>query len=67
MLIIDHFNCRYAICKTENGREYDIEKELLPDGVKPGDVIFIGKDEFNTRRLEKERWESCRMDSLFKK
>ncbi len=39
-LIIDRFEESFAVCETENGEFINIEKDLLPQNAKAGDVLI---------------------------
>lgn len=40
MLSIDRFEGAYAVCIDDNGRVVNLEKRLLQDNAKEGDIIY---------------------------
>lgn len=55
-MIIDRFEENFAVCETENDKFVNIDRALLPEGAKVGDVIkkqgefFIIDEEDTTAR-----------------
>ena len=65
---IDQFEGKFAICEKENGETFDLEKKLLPEGAKPGDVLDIDGDliTIDTGETEKRKEEIAGLvDDLF--
>ncbi|MFA5523435.1 MAG: DUF3006 domain-containing protein [Tissierellales bacterium] len=43
-LTVDRFEGEFVICEKEDGTMVDINRDLLPDEVKEGDVLLIDGD-----------------------
>ncbi len=43
-LSFDRYEGRFAVLLTDEGQQVDFPKELLPKGVKPGDMLSFGID-----------------------
>lgn len=48
--IIDRFEGDYAVLEIERGQFSNIERKILPQGVKEGDVISISIDDDATQK-----------------
>jgi hypothetical protein len=55
-LSFDRYEGRFAVLLTEDGRQVDFPKELLPKGAKPSDMLSfsIDVDREATGALKKE-------------
>lgn len=65
---IDRFEGEYAICEKEDGSTYDLAKDALPKGAKPGDVLDIDGDQItiDAGETEKRKKETAELvDDLF--
>ena len=40
-LSFDRFEGRFAVLLTDDGKQVDFPKELLPKGAKPGDMLSL--------------------------
>ena len=39
-LVIDRFECKYAVCELENGKFVDVLKTDIPQEAKEGDILI---------------------------
>ncbi len=68
-LVIDRFECKYAVCELENGKFVDVLKTDIPQEAKEGDILIKTDngycvDKMATEGKRKEIKE--RMNRLFK-
>ena len=56
-LIIDRFECDYAVCEKEDGSMLDVKKSEIPISAKEGDVLDLidGKFCINHEETESRR------------
>lgn len=69
--VIDRFEGNFAICNSIlTGENIELSKNILPKGIKEGDVIIEKDNKFSIdKKLTEERYNkiSERMNKLFKK
>ena len=63
-MIIDRFEENFAVIEADDGKVYEIPKELLPEKAKEGSVIEIIVKEKETEDRKNKMKE--KMNSLFK-
>ena len=51
---VDRIEGKYAVCEDENRKMKEIELELLPEGVKEGDVLEFENGAWYADSLETE-------------
>lgn len=55
-VIIDRFEGDFAVCEKEDRSIVNIEKNKLPAGAQPGDVLFLHGDQISfDLKVTKER------------
>lgn len=65
---VDRIEGKYAVCEDENKKMREIELEILPDGVKEGDVLNFENGAWSADKAEtKARAEriKSKMDALW--
>jgi DUF3006 family protein len=54
---VDRFGGTIAVLISDDGEQVDVERSRLPEGVQPGTVLSVSRDEVGNRR-----WENALVD-----